>query len=211
VNKTKKLAALFALMGVLLLGAAAALTVSALDAPVRLVMADTTAQECTEAFMETLAGAAPAAVEAGIYGNPDLPSADEMDSELESLLWDAYESSIAYTFCGECYATDSGICRDVEVTVLDISGLLAEIKAQAHPMMEERVVVTDQETVFDETGHYRETFAMDVLLDCAKERLKAGAPTKRVSLTLELVCREGCWYVLPNKGLVDLLSGSMGA
>lgn len=209
-NTTKKLAVCFALLGALLLGAAGAVSFCALDAPVRLLMADGGAEKCTEEFMNALAGADHDVAEGLLYGNPELPSAGEMESGLEKRLWEAYEGSITYTFSGECYASDSGICRDVEVTALDLPAVLGQLKEQSQSLLEQRAAETEWDIAFDENGQYREAFAMAVLEDCAGQLVEAGAPTGTVRLTLELVCREGTWYVLPNKGLAELLSGGMG-
>lgn len=209
-NTTKKLAALFGLLGVLFLGAAVALSFSSLNATTRLLAVSGDAKRCTEDFMDALAGADFAAAETMLYGQPHLPTGDTMESELEKILWEAYEDSLSYDFSGECYASDSGICRDVQVEVLDIAKLLSEIKAQSQSLLEQRAVATEWEIAFDENGQYRESFAMDVLCDGVSALLEEGGSSKTVPLTLELICQDGQWVVFPNKGITNLLTGSIG-
>lgn len=206
----KNLSVVFGMVGVLFLFFAAALSFTALDAPAKLLAVSKDAKYLTEDYMEALCREDLESLGTMTYGQPRYLSGEEESSELAELLWDAYADSVSYTFSGDCYASAAGVCRDAEVTVLDISGILSELKQQSQKLLEERAVVADGDLVFEEDGQYREEFAMQVLYDGAAAILKEQSRQKTIRLTLELTRQDGIWYVLPNPAVTNLLTGAMG-
>lgn len=208
---TKILSVLFGLLGVLILAAAVALSFSSLDAPVQLLAVSDGAEQCTVEYMDALCRGDLETVGSLTSGQPRYIAGSEPDTQLAGLLWEAYAGSLSCDFSGGCYASASGLSRDVQVTVLDIPGVLQILKERSQALLEQHAAVTDQDLVFDGDGQYREEFAMGVLYDGTAAILEEGGVTRTIDLTLELSCQDGRWYVLPNPAVTDLLAGSMGA
>jgi len=206
----KNLSALFGTLGALFLFFTAALSFTALDAPANLLVVSKEAKYLTEDYMEALCREDLESLGSMMYGQPRLLSEGETESELADYLWDAYMDSVSYEFSGDFYASGSQICRDAEVTVLDISGVLSALKQQSQKLLEERAAVTDGDLVFEEDGQYREEFAMQVLYDGVAQLLEKEHMEKTVHVTLELTNRDGQWYVLPNPEITSILTGSIG-
>jgi len=206
----KILSILFALLAVLLLAGTVALSVTALDAPARLIMVSGDARDLTEQFMEALSRNDYAAAQTMLQGSPDLEADREPETALGSLLWDAYRESISYEFSGGCYVLDSAIVRDVTVTALDIPALMAVLKERSPELLQQAVEQGDPEEIYDGNDDFREAFVMQVLFDGTADLLEETVPTASRTITLKLSCREGEWRILPEQSLLAVLSGGMG-
>lgn len=209
-NLTKKLSWFFGLLGAFLLVVAAVLSFSSLNTPAKLLFASKDAEQRTVEYMDAVCRADLEAVGAMMAGQAGFYSSGELDSELASFLWDAYVKSISYAFSDGCYASDSGLSRDVRVTVLDIPAVMKTLKARSQELLAQQASVTDGDLVFVENGQYREEFAMGVLYEGAAAILKEGGVSKDVTLTLQLTYQDGQWYILPNPAVTNILSGSIG-
>ena len=207
---TKKLSLLFGLLGILLMLGTVALSFASVDAPARLLTTSKDVKQRTEAYMDALCRQDLETVGSLMHGQPRFFSEGEGESELAAYLWDAYTDSLSYVFTGDCYASGTSICRDVEVTMLDISGIMMELKERSQKLLEEHAALSDGDLVFEEDGQYREAFAMQVLYDGAVSILEKADRFKTVSLTLELVCQEGQWYIQSNPDVMNILTGGMG-
>lgn len=204
-----RLSAVFALLAVVLILGTVALCFLSLDASAILVGGARQAEARTEALMEAICQGDDAAAGSMLQGQPALDSGRSPESSLGQLLWEAYRGSIAYEFSGSCYASDSGLCRDVTVTALDIPAVMQQLKADAQTLLNKHAASSDSDEVYEDDGSYREEFVMDVLCDGAKKILKQEQPLTSHTITLQLTCRDGQWYVLPDPALIHVLAGGM--
>lgn len=195
--------------GVVLLFAAVVLSFAARDTSPRLVYASEDAVTLSRDFMDALKEGDYTDAGNMMLGQPELDTQGSGTSALAPLLWDAFIHSIRYEFAGEIYITDSGYARDVTVTALDISAVMAQLKERSQSLLAGKAEMTDSDVVFDESGNYREDFVMQVLWDEAAAILAREPATTQWEITLYMVCQDGNWWILPDRSLLNLLAGGM--
>lgn len=151
-----------------------------------------------------------AGVEAHLRGNPSLgldrPAADEAGI----LIWQAFEDSLSYEFTGDCYATDSGLARDVVFTYLDMDSVTENLGQRSRLLLEQRIAeAEDVSEIYDENNEYREDFVMAALHDAVEDAIAEDGRTVTTRITLNLIYEDGQWWVLPEKPLLDVISGGI--
>ena len=116
--------------------------------------------------------------------------------------------SLEYEFNGDFYATDTGIARDVTITSLELASVTENLGSRSQELLARRVEkAEDVSQIYDENNEYREDFVMTVLFDAAYQSLKEDARMTRQRVTLNLVFRQGEWWVLPDSALLSAISG----
>ena len=145
-----------------------------------------------------------------ILGSTDLGVDRQAKDEVGVLLWDAYQESLEYTPAGESFATDSGVARNYTVRYLDVNAVMGTLRERSQSLLEKRVAEADNMAeVYDENNEYREEFVMEVLYDSAVQALKEEASYVEDSFTVNLVHREGKWWVVADDALKRAISGSL--
>lgn len=168
------------------------------------------AEKQTERFMEAVSQGNYAAAEDVLYGHPKLEWDPDQASELGSVLWDAFGDSISYEFSGGCYVSSAGIFRDVTVTGLDLPAMIPIIQEQFQQLLPKRVMGhRNRSEIYDESGNYRESFVMDVLVEAAEQVLRENSSVSEWNVTLELVCQDGQWQIVPNQQMIYILCGGL--
>jgi len=207
-KQTKMLSAIFAAVGLLLAAAAVALSLSCLRAEPVLVSVPEDAEQCAQSLMDAICRGDFAAAERRLYGTPDLgvdrPAADDVGQ----LIWKEYVDSLEYAFDGEFYATDSGIARDVTITALELASVTQTLGQRSQDLLARRVEkAEDVSQIYDENNEYREEFVMNILFDAAFQSLQEDARYSSQKVTLNLVFRQGKWWVMPDPALLSAISG----
>ena len=142
------------------------------------------------------------------YGKPELQWDRDGATELGDQLWQAYSSTMSWEFSGDCYTTGSGIFRDVTVTVLDIPALGPKIQQRFELLMEPHLADARYDSeAFDENGVLRQDFAADLLRQAAEQILREDPAFVTHQISLELVFREGRWWVMFEGSVADLVAG----
>ncbi len=204
---SKFFSAVFAVLGTILMTGTVALCLLNLNSEPKLEALPKAASECAEAMMQALADGDFAAAGKLMYGQPDLGAAGSPQDETGALVWDAFVGRISFAFSGECYVVDSQICRDVTVTVLDVNSVTAALPELARTLLTREVEAAEEpETLYDENGEFRAGVVDAVLQEAAVQAL-AQAQTKTYQVTLQLISREGQWWVIPDQALLDAISG----
>lgn len=204
----KTLSRTFALLGAALLIAAAAIAFGARNTPARLLGTPEEAHAVTQALMEDLSRGDLASAGTLLSGQPVLENSPELSSAYATTLWSAYWDSFQYTFAGDCYAGDAGLCRDVTVTVLDIPALLPVIESQYLTLLPKLAAQASADAL-NPDGGYREEFVLQVLGQAAEQALSAQTPTRSWQLTLNLAYRDGQWWIANDADLTNILSGGL--
>lgn len=199
---------LFGLMFVLLLTGTVVLSFRSRNAAPVLADVPEAAEQQTQALMDALCSGDRSTVSALIAGAPELQAA-EPQNPLSQFLWGAYWESLSYEFTGGCYASDTGLAREVNVTLLDIPSVVEAMQVNSAALLMQAAMELGPEA-YTEDGSYREDFIMEVLAQAAQEVLKEDGHRTSRTMVLELICRNGQWQIQPKPALVDLLSGGMG-
>lgn len=207
-NRSKLISRLFAAAGALLVVLAVVLSLSCLKADPVLVTVPEDAEKRADALMIALSQGEFEAAGKMLYGTPNLGVDREAADEVGVLIWDAFVDSIEYEFSGDFYATDSGIARNVTITALEITSVTDTLGERSQAMLERRVAnAEDVSQVYDENNDYREDFVMNVLYDAAYQSLQEDARYTTREVTLNLVYRQGNWWVMPSQELLAAISG----
>lgn len=141
------------------------------------------------AFLEELKAGDLSAAGQRIWGKPRMEQ-PEFDAQYIAALWDDYWQNFDYTWQGECYATDAGICRKVTLSLLDVPQMIAAIETQC---AEKRTAGLSAAEALDQAA--------------AQVLAQPERPVVSRELTLTLVCRDGQWQIVPDSALNDVLCG----
>ncbi len=197
---------LFGILGTILLVGSIGLCLFSLNAPVRMEKAPEGALACSEQLADAVSQKDYAALEKCLYGQPKLG----MEKIEGSPVWELYEQTLSFSWQGGCYAKDAGIFREGTVTYLDIASVTENLSSRTHALMTRRVeAATEMEELYDETGEFREDLVNQVLQEALEECIHQDARETTKTVTVELVCRDGQWFAVPESALMDALSGGL--
>lgn len=201
---------IFGLAAMLILVGSVLLALNSLDAPVRLAEVPMEAMEQSEKLLEAVAAGDYASAGKLLYGQPDLGVNGEPEDKMGKLVWDKFLDSISYEFTGDCYATDSGISRDAVITTLDISTVAPGLRERIQKELDRRVAeAEDMSELYDENNNFREKMVMEIFDEAVEEALKQETPSIRREITMNLIFRDGRWWVVPDEALLQAISGNM--
>lgn len=202
----KVLSFLFTFLGVVLLAGTAILAFLGRTMPVALPYVPVEAQKEAKAFAAEINEGNLESLKNRIYGTPELEG--EFDNPVLTVLWEAYRESFSWDFTGAWYASDSGLCCDASVTVLDIPTLLPQVETVYQELLPRKAEELAAEQVYGEDGGYDADFVLQVLADATQQVLENSQPQVQREMTLTMICRDGNWYVRPDSALLELFSGS---
>ncbi|MBP3305760.1 MAG: hypothetical protein J6L24_07310 [Oscillospiraceae bacterium] len=206
----RTLSYLFAILAALAAAAGIYFSISRIDAEPVLVKQPSSAQERVVTLMDAVCASDYKTVSAQLCGQPDLGLDREAADAVGVLLWDALEDSRSYTIVSDCYATNTGVAWDIQLTCLDLSSVTANLREHSQALLAQRVEeAEDISEIYDENNEYREEFVMDVLYDAAVEALAEDAEQTTYSFTLNLICANGVWWVMPDAPLLQAISGGI--
>lgn len=145
-----------------------------------------------------------------IMGNPNLGVDREAADPAGVLIWKALTESMSYELVGDCYTTESGLAQSVRVSYLDLSSVTKDLRTRAQTLLENRVQNAEDITdVYDENNEYREDFVMEVLYNAVEEALQQDAQEISMEFTMNMVYRDGEWWVVSDSTLLKAISGGI--
>lgn len=202
--------AVFGGLGLFLMALVLIVSLFLRDAAPKMVAAPTGAVRCVDGLMQHLCAGDYAGASDYLYGNPTLDSGAGLDSDAAQQIWDAFTSSLSYELEGNCYATTSGVAQKVLFRSLQIPSVTSALKERASLLLEERVAdAENMAEVYTSNLEYRRDFVMEVLHDTVVDALVVdGRHTEQV-LTLNLICENGIWLVVPDHALINAISGGI--
>ena len=152
-----------------------------------------------------------AAAGAVLYGQPELGLDRDPEDPVGMLFYECYQQSLRYQLSRDCYATDTGVALDVQVTALDIDAMMLQLRQLAQSMLEQRVAdAADVSEVYDENGEYRESVVMDALYAAVQKLLADNSKEMTINLTLECVYDSGRWWIVPEEKLLEIMGCGIG-
>lgn len=206
---SKVVSGIFAILAVVIAVAAILISFTSLDKTPVLMKASEEALEAVDIMMNAVSEGD--YMEAGtvMYGMPDL-GVHESSDPVAQLVWEAFVDSISYELVGEFHATDSGLAQNVKITSLDMKGVAANLGTYAEGLLTKRVEeAEDMSQVYDEENNYRADFVQAVLLDSAAMALEQDAVYNEQEITLNLVYKQGQWWIMPEQALLSAISGGI--
>lgn len=206
---SKFFAAVFAVFAVAAAAAVIVVCVYALNSTPVLLQASDEALQTVDVLMDAVAEGNYNKAGTIMYGMPDL-GVHEASDEVGQMVWDSFVGSISYELVGGFHATDSGLAQNVKITSLDMKTVAGKLGTYAEELLTQRVEeAEDMSQVYDENNEYREDFVMSVLLDAAKKALEQDAVYHEQEITLNLVFKQGQWWIMPEQPLLSAISGGI--
>lgn len=204
------LGSLLGIAGVVLMVGSVGLALKSLNAPVKLAGVPEEAMACSEQLMEAVARGDYAAAGELLYGRPNLGVDRLPEDELGKQVWQKFLDSISYEFTGDCYATDSGISRDAVITTMDIYEAAPGLHDRIQTELQRRVAEAEDMTqLYDEDNNFREEMVQQIYAQAVEEAVKENTPSIRREITMNLIYRDGKWWVVPDQALLKAISGNM--
>lgn len=204
---SKFFAGVFGVLGVLLMTGTVMLCLMARNAQPRMLESPEAASAQAQRMMDALCAGDYDTAGSCMYGQPDL-GAGEPEDEVSRLLWDAFTDSLSYEFTGVCSVTDAGLTRKAAVTALDVTKVTQSVPQRARALLEQQAeAAASPAEIYDEHNAYREELVNQALLDAAKQALDESAETVTRDVSLNLIYRDGAWWVVPDQALLQIISG----
>lgn len=204
------LPAVFAFTGLLAAAAAVVLSLSSIHAEPVLLENSEHAREQVIAMLDRVCAGDYEGAGAMMRGKPSLGADRDAADEAGVVLWDAFVSSISYELEGECYATDSGIAQDVNITMLVLDSVTASLRQRTQDLLQQRLEeAEDVSQIYDENNNFREDVVMDALLEAMEAAIGEDAAYETVQITVNLVCTRGQWWIVPDDALLEAISGGI--
>ena len=199
----------FCLLGVVLLCGGLLLSWLCADASPLLLYPSEAALQRTEDFMNALEAGDLDTAGSILLEQPRLSAEWSEASPITTTLWLAYIDCFRFEFQNTLTPTDSGCCRCVTVTALDIPALMQQLNEAAPELLAQEALRIGEEFAFDENDHYHQSFVMEVLRQSLEAFLNGSYPTVSREYTLELVLQKDTWWILPSQDLMDLICGNI--
>ena len=198
------------LVGLMVAAGGVFLSFQSLDAEPVLVSEPVEAVDHVVALMDAVVSCDYEKASGLIYGNPALGLDREPEDQVGTLLWDAFAKSQSYELKGGCTANDSGLAQQVVFTYLDIDSVTANLADRSDALLKARIeAAEDTDEIYDANNEYREDVVMDVLEKAVKTALKRDAKNISVELTLNLIYRDGQWWIVADHALLNAISGGI--
>ena len=118
--------------------------------------------------------------------------------------------SLSYELQGPCFATDSGLAQSVSITYLDIDATSATLRQRSEQLLETLLNSSDNtDDIYDESNNYREDVVMQVLHAAVEDALEEDAAYQTVTVTVNMIHRDGQWWIVPDDALLGAISGGI--
>ena len=194
----------FAILGMGILGASVFFCLTSLNRNAIMVATPEAAQVCSEDLMTAIQAGDYTAATGCLYGQVNLGADREPGDDLGALIWNAFQESITYEFIGDCYATTTGVARDLWITTLDLTSLNQNLTQRVTDLAE-----SSKDSIYDSEGHILEDRFHQILLTALAEALDQDASTMTHQIQLNLIYQNGQWWVVPDAALLQAISGGV--
>ena len=206
----KFFSAVLALLGTVLMVGSILLCLVSLNAEPRLMEVPDGAREQAVSMLDAICAGDYETASGLMYGQPDLGAGREPAEEEGALIWDAFVQSISYEFSGEPYATENGIAFNLRMETMDLSAVTARLEERTQAQLQKRVQTADDVAMlYDEDNNFREDVVEEALSVAVQQALSEDAATLSRELTLNLIYRDGQWWVVFDQALLEAISGGV--
>lgn len=175
-----------------------------------LLSAPVAAYRQAEKTMDALCAGDYEAAEALLYGAPDLGVDALPEETVNRMLWEAYRSSLDYEMDGKLYATEQGLAQDVKIIHMELPAVTEKLGQRAKLLLQQRVeAAQDASEIYDAQHGYRDSVVAEVLEEAVRQALEEDVRYTYEIVPLQMVCREGQWWVMPDKALLNAVFGGI--
>ena len=206
----KFFSAVFGLLGTVVLVASMGLCLSSLNRETRVVEVPEGAMTCAESFVLAVDTGDLSGAGRMMYGQPDLGMDGEPAEKSGRIIWKAFLDSISCELTGEYYLDGAVICRTGTVTALDIPSATQNLQPRFRALLTERMEQAEDMTeLYDENNDFRADLLEELMAEAVSQALQEDAQTSTREITLEMIRRDGQWWVVPDQALLATLGGGL--
>ena len=145
-----------------------------------------------------------------LYGIPDLGTDTQPEDMVNRMIWEAYRNSLDYRMVGELYAAGQGLAQDVKIIHMELSTATENLGQRARQLLQQRVeTAQDVSEIYGADHAYRESVIDEILEEAVRQALEEDVRYTYQTVTLQLVCREGKWWVMPDEALLNAVFGGI--
>ena len=145
-----------------------------------------------------------------LYGSPVLGLDRLPQDAVGQMFWQALTDSYTYELRGDFHATDSGVAVNATISAMDISSVTVNLRERAQKLLEQRIAeAEDTSEIYDSNNEYKEDFVMGALYDAALAALEEDAGSVSWDVTLNLIYKDGQWWIMPEQTLLQAISGGV--
>lgn len=207
---SKLAAAVFAVVGTVLLVGSIAASFVGLSSSTKAVKPSEEANDAAQAVLNALDSGDFVGVAAYFYGTPSLGLDREPATAAGKQLWQAYRDSVSVTSGTGCYSEGSEIYRTAEITAMDISSVTSQLGRRAAELLgKKRAEAEEPSQLLDEDGQFPQSMKEEALTQALQDLLAENPKTVTRQVTLKLVQQDGQWLAVPDKALLEILSGGL--
>lgn len=188
---SKKTSRIFTLVGLALCLLTLWITFANLDSVPVMLKTPKGATQNVESLMDALCTGDYETVRAHLYGNPDLGLNQQPQTEAARLIQPLYRESLSYEILHDPCVSDSGLSVCVAVASLDASRLAEMLAQKVMELPEDAAALPES---------WNQALA---------EIPQMSYPQTTHTITLNLANAEGQWWILPEKPLLQVISGTM--
>lgn len=208
---SKVAAAVFATVGTVLLLGSLVLCFVGLNRPSEAIQPPEEAEACAASLLEAVENGDFDRAAKLLYGAPELGLDREPATAEGKQLWQAYVNSISVTSGAGCYSEGSEVFRTAEITAMDISAVMSQLDSRASELLSKKLEEAEDPTqLLSESGEVPQSLKEEVLAQAFSALLEENTQTVTRQVTLKLVQQDGQWRAVPDKALLDILSGGLG-
>lgn len=198
----------FASLGLLLLIGSMGFFLWNRNAQVQILELPQEAVACCDAFVQALNDGDLDAAAQRMYGQPDLGVDGVPENPESALLWEAFRKSITVELDGTWELEQNTLVRKGRITNLDTSAVMKKLPEYVRSLLDLRIASAESlAEIYDEQNEFREDLVTEILQEALQQALAQDGKTVTSELTLKLVNRDGCWWVVPHQNLLQILTG----
>ena len=145
-----------------------------------------------------------------LYGSPVLGLDRLPQDAVGQMFWQALTDSYTYELRGDFHATDSGVAVNATISAMDISSVTVNLRERAQKLLEQRIAEAENTSeIYDSNNEYKDDFVMGALYDAALAALEEDAGSVSWDVTLNLIYKDGQWWIMPEQTLLQAISGGV--
>ena len=161
-----------------------------------------------QVLMDALCDGAFSDVESLLYGQPDLGLDKAADGLVGRMLWDAYVDSLDYKLIGDLHATPTGLVQNVKVISIETTSATKKLGQRVEQLLQKRVAEAESVSeIYDEGNAYKQSFIDEIMEDATRQALEEDVCYTYQILPIQLIYREGQWWILPDQALANVVCG----
>ena len=168
------------------------------------------ASDLVPVFMDALCDGAFSQVESLLYGQPDLGMDKAADTLVGQMLWDAYGDSLDYKLMGDLYATSTGLAQNVKVIGIETASAMKNLGQRVEILLKQGVEEAESVSeIYDEGNSYKQSFVDEIMEEATRQALEEDVQYTYQILPVQLIYREGQWWISPDQALLNVICGSI--